>query len=113
MPLQINDIMSGKLQEIYDRIQSDCNQMMTPISDEQFRWRKDIYDMICKYKPRFRAILEGESLENIGVVNEDTGTGTSDHYAEAGSTGEGSDQKGNVGESNAGEGMEDTESLFV
>jgi hypothetical protein len=70
MAEQISDSMLRKLRDIHHRVQNDCNQLLTPMSDEQFKWREDIYDAICEHKQKFRAIVDAESKEQT------TGWGT-------------------------------------
>jgi len=143
LPIQINDSMWQGLQEVHHRIKNDCNQLLTPLSDEQFKWREEIYGTILKHKQKFRAILDEESVEqttslgsedagiNIpedipgaGSTGADNGAyksgvgGTGVGSSEVGSAGNGSSGIGdsggvNVGEGNAGEDNEDNNSLFV
>jgi len=79
MPTQISNSMLRKLRGIHHHVQNDCNQLLTPISDEQFKWREDIYDTICKHKPWFQAILdEACDEQTTGMDGEDAGVDTSE-----------------------------------
>lgn len=143
LPVQINDSMWQGLQEVHHRIKNDCNQLLTPLSDEQFKWREEIYGTILKHKQKFRAILDEESSEQTtSLGSEDAGTNifedtpgagrpgagngadkpgvestgvgsTGDVNTGNGSAGNGDSGGDNAGAGSAGEGFEDTGSLFV
>lgn len=107
VPTLVHDSVWRGLHEIQQRIQNDCNQLMTILTEDQYRLREEIYGTILEYKQKVRAIRDGHAGTNIFEVN-----------PEAASAGSSNTGQGVAGEVSAGECSLDvdfkvTESLFV
>jgi len=119
VPTLVHDSVWRGLHEIQQRVQNDCNQLMTILTEEQYGLREEIYGTIIEYKHKVHAICDGHAGTNIFEVNPEAssaGLGS----AEANSTGKGGASvdfkvtgEGNASEGDAGRGDEDTGSLFV
>jgi len=99
LPVQMNESIWHSLQETQHRVQNDCSQLWTPLTGEQYDLREKVYATILAHRQRFRAILNGEPVDEIPeLTTADACTGTTE---------------GNAGGSNAGADVKETGSLFV
>jgi len=98
LPTQICGSMWRGLHEIQQRVQNDCNQMMTILTEEQYGLREEVYSTIDMSMQKFRAILDEDSAEQItGLGNGDARTNIFEVNPGAASIGGDSAGGGNTG----------------